>query len=206
MYIQCFHRLEDTTLSSGSNSSSIPTLDHRGLTLTIEHALEVTRGHPRHDGDEYALGDEQHHRDDDEDTEDIIVKRLKPQSMNHHTASHSTLLSNPSLRTLLIPREHHQLLIINMLQLRATQLTQHATKILVHHVKHAQRDVWFGLCSKLVREASGIVALEQACGVEDASGEVGHIDAGEGVGGAEVTADVEEFGLEGEGDVSCGSK
>jgi hypothetical protein len=126
--------------------------------------------------------------------------------MNHHTASHSSLLSNSSLRTLLIPREHHQLLIINMLQLRATQLTQHATKILVHHVKHAQRDVWFGLCSKLVREASGIVALEQACGVEDASGEVGHIDAGEGVGGAEVTADVEEFGLEGEGDVSCGSK
>jgi hypothetical protein len=202
MYIQCFHLLEDTTLSSGSNSSSVPTLDHRGPTLTIEHAPEVTRGHPRHDGDEYALGDEQHHRDDDEDTEDIIVKRLKPQSMNHHTASHSTLLSNPPLRTLLVPRKHHQLLIINMLQLRAAQLTQHTAQILVHHVKNAQRDVWLGLCSKLVCEASGIIALEQACGVEDASGEVGDVDAGEGVGGAEVTADVEEFGLLWDVDVS----
>jgi hypothetical protein len=195
MYIQCFHLLEDTTLSSGSNSSSVPTLDHRGLTLTIEQAPEVTRGHPRHDGDEYALGDEQHHVDDDEDTKDIIVKRLKPQSMNHHTALILALLGDTSLSTLLISREHHQLLIINMLQLRATQHTQHATKILVYYVRHAQRNVWLGLCSKLVCEASGIVALEQACSVEDASGEVGDVDTGESVGGAEVTADVEEFGL-----------
>jgi hypothetical protein len=116
--------------------------------------------------------------------------------------SHSALLSNSSLRTLLISREHHQLLIINMLQLRTTQLTQDVAQILIHHVKHTQRDVWFGLCSKLVCETSGIVALEQACSVEDASGEVADVDAGEGVGFAEVTADVEEFGLLGDVDVS----
>jgi hypothetical protein len=78
------------TLSSESNNSSVPTLDHRGHTLTIEHAPGVTRGHPRHDGDEYALDDEQHFGDDDEDTEDIIVKRIELPTIDRRTL-HSSL-------------------------------------------------------------------------------------------------------------------
>jgi hypothetical protein len=105
------------------------------------------------------------------------------------------LLCDTSLSTLLISREHHQLLIVDVLQLWAAQLAQDASEILVYHVEHAQRDVRLGLCSKLVREASGIIALEQSCSVEDASGEVGDINTGESVGRSEVTANIEEFGL-----------
>jgi hypothetical protein len=60
-------------LSPKSNTSFVPGPDHRGHTLAIEHAPEITRGYLSHDGDGYALGDEQHSKDDDEDTEDTIA-------------------------------------------------------------------------------------------------------------------------------------
>ena len=43
----------------------------------------------------------------------------------------------------------------------------------------------------LVREAGGVVALEERLGVVDAAGEVGDVDAGEGVDFAGVAADGE---------------
>ena len=43
----------------------------------------------------------------------------------------------------------------------------------------------------LVREAGGVVALEEGLGVVDAAGEVGDVDAGEGVDFAGVAADGE---------------
>jgi hypothetical protein len=82
-----------------------------------------------------------------------------------------------------------------LLQLWAVQLAQYATEGLVYHVENAQRDIWLGLCSKLEREASGIVALEQFCTVENTSSKVGNISTSESVGLAKVTADVEELGL-----------
>ena len=82
-----------------------------------------------------------------------------------------------------------------MLQLWAAQYAQYAAEGLVNHVEHAQRDIWLGLCSKLEREASGIVALKQACSVKNAPCEICNINTGERVSLAEVTADAEEFGL-----------
>jgi hypothetical protein len=91
-----------------------------------------------------------------------------------------------------------------VLQLWAVQLAQYAAEGLVHQVEYVQRDVWLSICSKLVGKASGIVALKQFCTVEDASSEVGDVNTGESVSLAEVTTDVEEFGLY--ADVSYGLK
>lgn len=105
------------------------------------------------------------------------------------------LLGDTSLSTLLISREHHQLLLINVLQLWAVQLAQYAAEGIVYYVEHVQRDIWLCIRSGLVGEASGIVALEQFCTVEDASSKVCDINTGESVSLAEVTADVKELGL-----------
>lgn len=83
-----------------------------------------------------------------------------------------------------------------MLQLRAAQNTQDTSQRRVDRVEHAERDIRFRLSSELVCEASCIVALEQVCGIVDASAEVGDVDAGEGVGRAGVSTNVEELGLE----------
>jgi hypothetical protein len=110
-------------------------------------------------------------------------------------ASISALLGDTSLSALLISRELLQLLLIDVLQLWAVQLAQYATEGLVYQVEYVQCDIWLGICSSLVGEASGIVALEQFCTVEDASSEIGDIDTGESVSLAEVTTNVEELGL-----------
>jgi hypothetical protein len=110
-------------------------------------------------------------------------------------ASILALLGDTSLSTLLISRELPQLILIDLLQLWAVQLAQYAAERLVHHVENVQRDIWLGIRSSLVCEASGIVALEQIRTVEDASSEVGDIDTGESVSLAKVTTDVEELGL-----------
>lgn len=105
------------------------------------------------------------------------------------------LPSDASLSTLLISRELHQLFIIDVLQLWAAQHTEYAAQGLVYHIGHAQRDIWLGLCGSLECEASGIVALEQSCSVENASCKIGDINTGESVSLAEITADVEELRL-----------
>jgi len=106
-----------------------------------------------------------------------------------------TLPGNTSLRTLLVSREHLQLSIVNVLQLRAAQNAQNTSQRRVHRVEHAERNIRLGLSGKLVGETSCIVALKQVCSVVDASGEVVDVDAGEGVSCAGVSSNVEEFGL-----------
>lgn len=83
-----------------------------------------------------------------------------------------------------------------MLQLRAAQLAQNTSQRRVHHVEHAKRDIRLGLGGKLVCKASCIVAFGQVLSVVDASSEVGHVDAGKGVGFAGISTNVKELGLE----------
>lgn len=111
-------------------------------------------------------------------------------AINHH------LLGDTSLRALLVSREHLQLSIINVLQLRAAQNAQDTSQGRVDRVEHAKRDIGLSLGGKLVGEASCIVALGQVCGIVDASCEIGNVDAGERVGCAGVSTNIEEFGLE----------
>jgi hypothetical protein len=89
---------------------------------------------------------------------------------------------------LLVSRKRLQLLHIDTLQLRAVKASNHLANGTQERIKRVQKNVRLSLSSKLVDEASKVVALCECLRIEDASSEVGNVDAGEGVGCAGVSA------------------
>lgn len=88
-----------------------------------------------------------------------------------------------------VPRQLLQLTRINRLQLRTTQPPNNTPHRTCKRIERPEQDIRLRLRSELVHVAREVITLRQCCGVEDAAGEVGDVDAGEGVGGAGVAAE-----------------
>jgi hypothetical protein len=102
--------------------------------------------------------------------------------------SHSQHPHSRPLRPLSIPRKLLQLSIIDLLQLRASQLT-HKTAQQVREPRQGSKErIRLGLGRELENEAAQIVLLEQTRRVEQPAGEVAEIDSREGVWRAGVAA------------------
>ena len=107
-------------------------------------------------------------------------------------------LISPLRTQLRIPGKLIKLTLINTLQLRTPQLARdraHRTRQLTQRRRDGREqsleEIRRRLLRGLVREAGGVIALEEGLRVVDAAGEVGDVDACEGVDFAGVAADGE---------------
>jgi len=78
-------------------------------------------------------------------------------------------------------------LLINRLQLRASQATGDLSDTAGKRAQRTERNIRLGLCGQLVQEARKVVSLEKCLGVVGAACKVGYVDGSEGVGLAGVT-------------------
>jgi hypothetical protein len=88
---------------------------------------------------------------------------------------------------LAVTRKRLQLLHIYTLQLWAVETANNFTHCIQDAINCVKKNIRLSLRSKLVNEASEVVALCQRLQVEDAASEIGNVDAGEGVCCAGVT-------------------
>ena len=110
----------------------------------------------------------------------------------------TNFLIRPLRTQLRIPGKLIKLTLINTLQLRTPQLARdraHRTRQLTQRRRDGREqsleEIGRRLLRGLVCEAGGVIALEEGLRVVDAAGEVGDVDAREGVNFAGVAADGE---------------
>jgi hypothetical protein len=89
-----------------------------------------------------------------------------------------------------VTRKLLQLRVVDLLQLRASQLTGDIAEGVCELRQRSKKDIRLGLGCELESEAGRIVAFEQTFRVEKPAGEIADIDAGEGIGRAGVAATV----------------
>lgn len=88
---------------------------------------------------------------------------------------------------LAITRELLKQILIRLSKLRAAELANQIADEVSDRVQQTQEQIRLRLRRQLEGKAAEVVALQEVAGVEDAAGEVVDVDAGEAVGGAEVT-------------------
>jgi hypothetical protein len=87
-----------------------------------------------------------------------------------------------------VTRELLQLRVIDLLQLRASQLTGNIAEGVCELRQRSKKDIRLGLSRELESEAGRVIALQQTFRVEEPTGKVVDIDSGEGVSRAGVAA------------------